>query len=90
MVIYVPGAPGPIIGKELWPLAKRAVGYTFFPQPLRYLLKNGPKVKLYTGKMYVREILKNFILSQRARKAYYLYSGIATHVCSRKELKETR
>ena len=54
------------------------------------MLKNGPKVKLYTGIMYVREIRKNFILSQRARKAYYLYSGIATYIGSRKGLKETR
>ena len=33
---------------------------------------------------------KNFILSQRARKVYYLYSGIATYIGSRKGLKETR
>jgi len=28
---------------------------------------------------------KNFILSKRARKAYYLYSGIATYDGSRKK-----
>ena len=28
-VSYVPGALRPINGGELWPLAKRAVGYTF-------------------------------------------------------------
>ena len=53
------------------------------------LLKNGPKVKLYTGTMRRRVILKNFILSKRAGKAYYLYSGIATFIGSRKGLKET-
>jgi len=42
------------------------------------LLKNGPEVKLYTGIMRVCEMLKNFVRSQRARKAYYLYSEIAT------------
>ena len=30
---------------------------------------------------------KNFVLSQRARKAYYLYSEIATYISSRKEVK---
>jgi len=32
-------------------------------------------------------MLKNFILSKRARKAYYLYSGIATYDGSRKRVK---
>ena len=35
---------------------------------LTSVLKNGPKVKLYTGIMYVREILRNFILSQRPER----------------------
>ena len=53
------------------------------------LLENGPEVKLYTGIMCLRVILKNFILSKKVGKAYYLYSGIATYIGSRKELKET-
>ena len=53
------------------------------------VLKNGPKVKLYTGSMRRRVILENFILSKEAGKAYYLYSGIATYIGSRKGLKET-
>jgi len=32
-------------------------------------------------------MLKNFILSKRARKAYYLCSGIATYNDSRKRVK---
>jgi len=52
-------------------------------------LKNGSIVKPYTGNMYAPEILRNFIQSQRARKAYYLYSAAATYILSRKENKET-
>jgi len=52
-------------------------------------LKNGSIVKPYTGNMYAREMIGNFIQSQRARKAYYLYSGTATYIRSRKEDKET-
>jgi len=37
----------------------------------------------YTGKMYAREMLKNFTRSQRARKAYYLYSERAACIGSR-------
>jgi len=33
-------------------------------------------------------MLGNFIESQRAMKAYYLYSEAATYICSRKENKE--
>jgi len=33
-------------------------------------------------------MLKNFILSQRARNAYYLYSGVATYIGSGEEVKE--
>jgi len=32
-------------------------------------------------------MLENFILSKRARKAYYLYSGIATYDNSRKRVR---
>jgi len=39
--------------------------------------------------MYAPEILRNFIQSQRARKAYYLYSTAATYILSRKGNKET-
>jgi len=52
-------------------------------------LKNGSTVKPYTGNMYVREMLRNFVHSQRARKAYNLYSETATYICSRKGNKET-
>jgi len=52
------------------------------------ILKNGSIVKPYTGNMYT-QILRNFVQSQRARKAYYLYSEAATYVRSRKENKET-
>jgi len=52
------------------------------------LLKNGSVVKPYTGNMCVRKILRNFILSQRARKAYYLFSETATYIRSRKDNKE--
>jgi len=38
--------------------------------------------------MYSCEILKNFIQSQRARKAYYLYSETETYIHSRKGDKE--
>jgi len=37
--------------------------------------------------MYAREMLKKSIQSQRARKAYYLYSETATYIRSRKEDK---
>ena len=37
----------------------------------------------------MREILQDFILSQSARKAYYLYIEIATYISSGKELEET-
>jgi len=50
------------------------------------VLRNGPKVKLYTGQMCTREMLKNFIISQ---KAHYLYSEIVTYMSSGKGLKET-
>jgi len=43
-------------------------------------LKNGSIVKLYTGNMYAREMPGNFIQSQRARKAYYIYSETAQHI----------
>jgi len=36
----------------------------------------------------MREMLQNFIQSQRARKAYYLYSETATYIRSRKDNKE--
>jgi len=52
-------------------------------------LKNGSIVKPYTGNMYAPEMLQNFIQSERARKAYYLYSETATYIRSRKESKET-
>jgi len=55
----------------------------------RKLLKNGSIVKPYTGNMYVREILRNLIQSQRAGKAYYLYSETATYIRNRKGNKET-
>ena len=51
------------------------------------MLKNGPKVKLYTRKMCVQEILENFIQSQKARKTYYLYSEMATYMSSGKRVK---
>ena len=51
------------------------------------LLKNCSSVKPYTGNMFAREMLKNFIQSQGARKAYYLYSETATYIRSRKEDK---
>jgi len=38
--------------------------------------------------MYMQEMLRNFIQSQRARKAYYLNSETATYIRSRKEDKE--
>jgi len=45
-------------------------------------------VKPYTGNLYAREILKNFIQCQRARKAYYLHSeAAATYIGSREEAK---
>ena len=48
-------------------------------------MKNGSIVNLYTGNINMREILENFMQSQRARKAYYLYGETATHIRSRKE-----
>jgi len=51
-------------------------------------LKNGSIVKPYIGNIYAQEILKNFIQSQSARKAHYLYSETATYIGSRKEDKE--
>jgi len=52
-----------------------------------YLLKNGPKVRLYPENMCAREMLKTFILSQRARKADNLCSEIATCISSGAEIK---
>ena len=55
-------------------------------RPYYLILKNSSIVKPYTGNRNTREILKNFVQSQRARKAaYYLYSETATHIRSRKE-----
>jgi len=53
-----------------------------------FVLKNDSIVKPYTGNLCVPEILRSFIQSQRARKAYYLYSETATYVRSRKDNKE--
>jgi len=53
-----------------------------------WVLKNGSIVKPYTGNMCVHEIHRNFIKSQRARKASYLYSETATYIRSRKDNKE--
>ena len=43
--------------------------------------------KLYTGDMGEREIVKNFIFSQRAGKTHYLYSETATCIGTREEVK---
>ena len=43
--------------------------------------------KLYTGDMREREMLKIFILSQRAGKTHYLFSEAATYIGSRIEMK---
>ena len=38
--------------------------------------------KLYTGDMHEREILENFVLSQKAGETHYLYSEITTYIGS--------
>lgn len=51
------------------------------------LLKKGAMAKIYTGGMREREMLKNFILSQRAEKTHYFCSETTTYISSRKEIK---
>jgi len=50
------------------------------------LVEKRPKVKLYTGNMCARQMLKNFIQSQKARKAHYLFGEIATYISSGEEV----
>ena len=73
-------------------LGSRPVGPYRDPGPLRILvtlLKNWPKVRLYTGKICMREMSTELLLLSQAGQAYYLYSEIATYDSSGREAKET-